>query len=441
MEFDLGKISAQEIKERLKEEAKRSRDSIPEMTQEKRSLPYTILKKIHNVLLRSKLYRALYENYLINLKDSFLSEKGVDLSSLMEYEGEKFVKNGYIKILGREPDEEGLKFYLSSLKRGELRKIEFLGALRYSHEGRRRAIPVRNLYVRYMVNRLSRVRILGFFVSLVLFVRRVNRILREFEALRFSIFSLMEEMEMSLREDFRNTLRIAIEKLSRGKHAVLLPDDFYIAFEGKFRGTQDELKEKFSVYLPFIEEIMSQKKKVRALDLGCGRGEWLTIIKKLGVEGVGVDSNSRAVEECVNKGLNVKNEDAISYLLNCAPSSFDIITGFHLIEHLPFDTITILLDEVKRVLRDGGLFILETPNPTNILVSSYDFYLDPSHIRPVHPLLLKFLALFKGFLDPRVYFIEKKDNSYILTKAEDWQLNTIDDYVRAPRDFCLIVRR
>ena len=134
-----------------------------------------------------------------------------------------------------------------------------------------------------------------------------------------------------------------------------------------------------------------------ALDLGCGRGEWLEVLREINVEARGVDLDSAMVQECDKRGLNVERGDVLSILKSASDSSKSLLTAFHLVEHLEFEQLQHLFREAIRVLRPGGLLILETPNPENLIVGTLSFYLDPTHRRPIPPQLLTFLAEHTGF--------------------------------------------
>jgi 2-polyprenyl-3-methyl-5-hydroxy-6-metoxy-1,4-benzoquinol methylase len=215
-------------------------------------------------------------------------------------------------------------------------------------------------------------------------------------------------------------------------------DAMYMSFEDRFRGTRAEIERKLRVYLPNIHKLESKKEEVNLLDVGCGRGEWLELLREEGYRAGGVDSNRDAVRQCRERGLDVAEADVIDHLRGIERGSLDVITGFHLIEHLPFPTMVALFDEAFAVLKSGGMIILETPNPTNILVSAYDFYRDPGHIRPLHPDTINFIAENRGFVSTGSYFVSDAGLEGTLIKSTDWKLDDINDYIRAPRDFALI---
>jgi O-antigen chain-terminating methyltransferase len=106
--------------------------------------------------------------------------------------------------------------------------------------------------------------------------------------------------------------------------------------------------------------------------------------------------------QCRQHGLPVIESDAVAYLQSRPASSLGAVTGFHIIEHLPFPVLIQLLDETVRVLQPGGLAIFETPNPQNILVGSCNFYADPTHRNPLFPGTVKFLAENRGLVDVHI---------------------------------------
>jgi SAM-dependent methyltransferase len=172
-----------------------------------------------------------------------------------------------------------------------------------------------------------------------------------------------------------------------------LLDPLYASFEDQFRGDREEIKNRLRVYLPILREAAVT---ANVLDIGCGRGEWLELLKKEGVQARGVDRNRVFIEQCRQIGLEVEEQDALAYLRSVADKSLSAITSFHLVEHLEFEELIRLLDEMIRVLKPGGLLILETPNPENFMVGSYSFYADPTHRNPIPSPTLQFLLESRG---------------------------------------------
>ncbi|MDA8403913.1 MAG: methyltransferase domain-containing protein [Desulfobacteraceae bacterium] len=216
-------------------------------------------------------------------------------------------------------------------------------------------------------------------------------------------------------------------------------DGVYMAFENQFRGEREAIKKRLSVYLPLIQTIIGSEKMT--LDIGCGRGEWLEILKHHGVKAKGIDTNRVAVRLCRDLGLDVEETDALMFLKTLTDSTCHAVTGFHIIEHLPFEHLIVLLDEVYRVLIPGGIAIFETPNPANILVSAYDFYRDASHIKPVHPDTVRFFAEFRGFEKTAIYLVQQSGDQCQLIDFKTWRLDTLQNYIDIPRDYALIAHK
>jgi O-antigen chain-terminating methyltransferase len=174
-------------------------------------------------------------------------------------------------------------------------------------------------------------------------------------------------------------------------------DGFYRAFEDKHRGSREQIKNRQRVYLPLVSPLALVYPGAQTIDLGCGRGEWLELLGELGFDARGVDLNDGMLQECRDRGLHVATEDALTALKKLPEASQAVVSGFHFAEHIPFDILQQVVQEALRVLRPAGLLILETPNPENIVVGSANFYLDPTHNRPLPPLLLEFLPEYCGF--------------------------------------------
>ncbi len=175
-------------------------------------------------------------------------------------------------------------------------------------------------------------------------------------------------------------------------------DALYLAFENRFRGSREEVKRRLKVYLPFMEEAARNAGTRIVVDLGCGRGEWLELLKESKFEPQGVDTNRLQLEECRKLGLKADEQDALAALRALSDASIAAVTGFHVIEHLPFSVFLQLLDEARRVLKSGGVIVFETPNPENIDVGACSFHIDPTHQSPWVPESLQFLTEQRGFV-------------------------------------------
>ena len=176
-----------------------------------------------------------------------------------------------------------------------------------------------------------------------------------------------------------------------------MSDNFYKAFEDRYRGSRDVITQRLRAYLPVIAPLAALYDRARALDLGCGRGEWLELAGSAGFDAHGVDLDDGMLAACRERGLAVETADAIATLRAMPDTSLALISAFHLVEHMPFDAVRTLIAESLRVLQPGGLLIMETPNPENLVVGASSFYMDPSHERPIPSQLLAFAAEHGGF--------------------------------------------
>jgi SAM-dependent methyltransferase len=214
--------------------------------------------------------------------------------------------------------------------------------------------------------------------------------------------------ELHLHSQDLATLRASGGPVRGRKPAGILPasasevdehrfDSFYLAFENQFRGTRADIKQRVRVYVPFIKQARLGKRQSPVLDLGCGRGEWLELLREEALVGHGIDLNEFMVAECTERKLSVKQADVIQHLATLRSDSQGAITAFHLIEHLPFPILVKLFAESLRVLRPGGICIFETPNPDNLQVGSNRFYADPTHLHPLPHAFTKFAMSTAGF--------------------------------------------
>jgi len=167
----------------------------------------------------------------------------------------------------------------------------------------------------------------------------------------------------------------------------------YFELERRYRGTEEEIAERLSRYLPYLTG------RGPVLDLGCGRGEALAILAARGVPASGVDGSARMVALCRERGLDAQEGDLFERLAAAEPASLGGVVSFHVIEHLPAPSLDRLVRLAYRALLPGGVLILETPNPLSLVVAARNFWLDPTHRRPVHPESLHLLYELAGF-DP-----------------------------------------
>jgi 2-polyprenyl-3-methyl-5-hydroxy-6-metoxy-1,4-benzoquinol methylase len=214
-------------------------------------------------------------------------------------------------------------------------------------------------------------------------------------------------------------------------------DATYLHFEDEFRGPREIIKERAAVYLPLVREALARTNDAPILDLGCGRGELLEVLRAEGLRASGVDANHAAVEQCRALRLDVDLRDVFEALRGTADETLGAVTAMHLVEHLPFPQVVLLLDEMIRVLRPGGVAILETPNPQNVLVGSSNFYIDPTHRNPVHPRTLRFLMEARG-LDRVETMMLHPSREQRVPDSDSELARRFNDYFYGPQDFAAI---
>jgi len=174
-------------------------------------------------------------------------------------------------------------------------------------------------------------------------------------------------------------------------------DAYYVSFEDAHRGSEEDIRTKLEGYIDHLARIPEAALHKPVVDIGCGRGEWLRLLSENGFTGIGVDLNPDMVARCRTQGLIAHHADALAWLSAQEDESCAAISAFHIVEHLPFEVLFPLVEQAWRVLAPGGVLIMETPNPENVLVGSHTFYHDFSHRNPVTPTSLQFLVGYHGF--------------------------------------------
>ena len=252
---------------------------------------------------------------------------------------------------------------------------------------------------------------------------------------RLSLF--LEEARQRMPDRFTSD---QVENLAN-KHAAHKYDSLYMAFEDVFRGSREEIKARQSVYLQSLKERGIGSSTLPLLDLGCGRGEWLELLGEHGLEARGVDNNQSMVEKCKSEGLNVNQSDALSHLRTLSDSSLGAVTSFHMVEHLPFEVTLTLIDEALRVLRPGGVLILETPNPQNLMVGAHTFYLDPTHLKPLPSPMLRFFVEARGFCDAHILELQPYPETVRFPENGSAVASRLNYYLYGPQDYAVIGRK
>lgn len=232
----------------------------------------------------------------------------------------------------------------------------------------------------------------------------------------------------------------------KGKEASDTYNDIdYFNFENHFRGPRGLIKKNLEIYTEYFIN------KGQVVDLGCGRGEFLELMKENNIPAIGVDFYKEFVDFCNFKGLQAIEDDAIKYLNKLDDNSVGGIFSAQLIEHLQTNQLIRLCIESYKKLKRGGYLILETPNPTSLSIYTNAFYIDPSHVKPVHPKTLEYFLNQAGFKEIQVIFTEQSKVGYRLpllngegiSNLNEFNdgINCISDIIFGSQDYAIIAQK
>jgi 2-polyprenyl-3-methyl-5-hydroxy-6-metoxy-1,4-benzoquinol methylase len=223
--------------------------------------------------------------------------------------------------------------------------------------------------------------------------------------------------------------------------AATAPDVLYRRLEDALRGPETHVREDVEPYAALAADHQP------VLDVGCGRGEFLTLCHDRGIKARGVDTNERSVSDLRERGLNVTLAAIPECFASIDDGSLGAILAMHVVEHLPVDALFALFRESARVLRTGGLLMIETPNAESMAMSAGDFWRDPTHLAPRHPAALTVLAREHGFAIDEIRAVhELPEGTRIAVTAGDPPevervIHAINDRLFAPQDLRLIARK
>ena len=432
------------------------------------------------------------------------------LAELLAYSGPDFIDVAYSAILHRSPDENGFNWYFYLLRTGAATKVEILWELCSSQEGQAAGVRIAGLRLPYALHHWRRKRFIGPIVAWVDAFLRLGTLadclsaseasqareiqetgrtlnlaaeclaqriaslklqlaarptaaefetlkneyaavvqrLTELEHLAHTKFRRQEEERERLKNrlDFTAPIQrlLAREQLSVEQSLAL--DSFYANFEDRFRGDRAVIRARMEPYLAMVREAGAGSVEAPVIDIGCGRGEWLEVLRDNGCIGRGIDNNRVFVDACRRLGLEVIEGDAIDSLRAMQDGSVGAVTAMHVVEHLPFEHVMALLNEVRRILRPGGLILLETPNPENLSVAHHWFYMDPTHRNPLPPEALCWIVESRGFQDCRIERLTIARDLHALPLLPDDQpgaqsINAVLALLNAAPDYAIVARR
>ena len=272
-----------------------------------------------------------------------------------------------------------------------------------------------------------------------------NRIKQEIEKIKIQLIGLSQLKESLAIQSYKQS---SVGEVSDGEN--LLEDTLYFNLEDKLRGDENEIAYRQYRYIEYLRNNMP------VLDVGCGRGEMLTHLKNNGIEAIGIDSNQFMVDYCLSKNLKVIRASAISYLSRMEDNSLGAIFAAHFIEHLYPKDLLIFLSLSFNKLKKDGILIIETPNVLGLYTLSQSFYLDITHMNPVHPHTLKLILELLGFkiidslmlsqwdddtklasLPSKIYNMQEAD----LFQLIDKNFSNLNKILFAPRDYAIIARK
>jgi SAM-dependent methyltransferase len=215
--------------------------------------------------------------------------------------------------------------------------------------------------------------------------------------------------------------------------AASVPD--YFAFESRMRGSVEAIRER---QRPYVDDFRDQ---APVLDIGCGRGELLGLLREAGVEARGIDADADMVAYARGDGLEVEQADLLEYLERLDDGSLGGIFMGQVVEHLPAGALVSALRLAAAKLRPGGLLVAETINPLSPLALR-SYFADLTHAQPLVPETLELLARQAGFAETELRFLNEPAER--LTEPDDpviaANVRRLNELLFAPLDYAVIAR-
>lgn len=235
------------------------------------------------------------------------------------------------------------------------------------------------------------------------------------------------------------------DRSDRADHAV-----DYLDFENCFRGSEDDIRARQAAYVELFEGLPGP-----VVDLGCGRGEFLSLLAQRSIRAYGIDRHPDMVDRCAEQGFDARQGDALGHLRGVEPGTLGGVFSAQMVEHLDVREVPELFELAAAALAPGGRLVVETLNPRSLFVFAAAFYVDLGHLRPLHPYTLQFLAEKAGFTDVRTDYVSPPPADLRPTQLEttgepvlDSLIETVnenfrrlDDVLFGPQDYAIVATR
>ena len=206
--------------------------------------------------------------------------------------------------------------------------------------------------------------------------------------------------------------------------ATALPD--YFAFESRLRGSTELVRERQRPYVADFRDASP------VLDVGCGRGELLQLLREEGIDARGVDADADMVAFARGEGLVVEQADLLAHLEGLDDASLGGVFAGQVVEHLPPPALLRFLELGHAKLRAGGVLVLETINPLSPLALRH-YFADLTHSQPLVPQTLELLVRDTGFRDPETRYLNAPERP-------DGVDPRVADILFAPLDYAIVAR-
>lgn len=386
-----------------------------------------------NILSEMKVNNFKFSDYLNNNK--FNKKDFYVIQDFLNYKGDDFIQSIYVRLLNRKANTQEIDLWKQKLLSKQLNKIEVIGRIRYGKEGRKQKEKIKGLLPKFIINSINKIPVLGYLlkilIDIVLLPKKIsnlehNELINEFE--ENNVIKKIDSLENKINEEI-----LVKNKLTEYEKYIF----YKFAFDDEIRGSNELIRNRMLVYLPNIEYLKSIKNPV-IYDIGSGRGEWIKLLKEKNIDAIGVDLNCDILKELGYNDYPLINEDATEFVINLDNNSCDLITAFHVIEHMEFENLLKFLINLHRVLKPDSIAILETPNPENTIVGATAFYRDFTHKNPLHPESLKILCEKIGF---EVLKTDRLNPCYIGDLNYDDLLNNVVSSFVVGGDYSLILRK